>query len=158
MKEQLFNMIFYFETGAKTDFDIILWAMNQVINGNESDTIIKLAAISQPEEEEVRMLFQQAIEDMGYAYPSKQALGFYRAKLISENMIKGKISPVKGCSIIEKICSDLEWPEILADFGLLNHKLYGHENLGITQEGLNQDIISAAYKLIDKVNTQLNLE
>lgn len=158
MKEQLFKMIFYFDTGAISDFDIIQWAMNQVVNGHASDLMMKLASSTGREQGEVALLFQQIIENMGYDYPLKQAFGFYRAKLISENMINGKISALQGCSVIGRICSDLEWPEILADFELLSHQCSIQENLEVTEKGLTQDIISAAYKLIDKVNAQLNLD
>lgn len=152
MNEHLFRTIFYFERGAITEFDIIQWAMNQVINGNESESINRLASLTRNESDEIKLLFERAIIDMGFEYPSSQALGFYRAKLISEEMIKGSIPPVKGCSMIGRICSDLEWPEILSDFGVLNHKLSGHENLGMAGEGLTGEIISAAEKLIDSVN------
>lgn len=158
MKEHLFKMIFYFETGAISEFEIIQWAMNQVIDGNESDSIIQLVSLTRNEKNEVRFLLEQAIKDLGLDYPSRNALGYYRAKLVSEEMIKGKLLPVKGCSIIGRICSDLEWPEILSNFGLINHKLTGHENLGITEDELAKDIISCAYKLIDNVNAHLNLE
>lgn len=157
MNEPLFKMIFYFEAGAMTEFDIIQWAMNQVIIGNESDSINRLASWTGSSRDEVIVLFKQAIKDLGLNYPSEQELGFYRAKLVSEEMLKGTILPVKGCSIIGRIGSDFEWPEILADFGVLNQELSNHIESGIIQEKLNEDIISLAINLIERVNKRLGL-
>jgi hypothetical protein len=158
VEEQLFKIIFYFESGAITDFDIMQWATGLALEGSELESIIKLASVMKHREDEVKVLFRQSIKDMGFDYPSKQELGFYRAKVISERIINGKMPPYKGCLLISSICSDLDLPEILSDFMLLNHKASGHEEFGITKEGLSKDIISAALKLIDNVNLELNLK
>lgn len=150
MKEQLFHLIFYYQTGAKTEFDIIQWAMNQVVNGQNFDSIIKLAALQQYDENKVRGLFQTVIQDLGYEYPSKQALGYYRAKLISENMIKGSILPEKGCSIIRRIYTDLNSPDLLAEWEQLN--------LSITDSELEVEILNSAHRLIENVDKFLKLE
>jgi len=158
VEEQLFKIIFYYESGAITDFDIIQWAMSLALEGSELESIIKLASVMKHGEEEVKVLFRQSIKDMGFDYPSQQALGFYRARVISESIINGKVQPLKGCSLISSICYDLDLPEILSDFILLNHEASGHEELGITKEGLSKDIISTALKLIDNINIELNLK
>lgn len=158
MEEQLFKIIFYYESGAFTDLDIIQWAISFALDGSESKSIIKLASVMKRREDEVKVLFRQAINDMGFDYPSQQALGFYRAKVISESIINGKIPLLKGCRLISSICYDLDLPEILSDFILLNHEASGHEELGIAKEGLSKDITSAALKLIDNVNIELNLK
>jgi hypothetical protein len=158
VEEQLFRMLVYFETGAITALDIVQWAMNQVVNGNESDSINELASLTRSEKDQVGLLLKQAIKDIGFVYPTAKSIGIYRAKLVSEAIIYGKIGPAKGCSIIGSICSELEWPVILADFGLLCHQLTGHENLGITEKELREDIICSARKLIGEVNTYLNLK
>lgn len=150
MKKQLFHLIFYFEAGAKTEFDIIQWAMNQVINGQNSDPIIKLAALQQNEKNKVRGLFQTVIQDLGYEYPSKQDLGYYRAKLISENMINGSILPEKSCTMIRRIYTDLNSPDLLAEWGQLN--------LTITDSELEVEILNSAHRLIKNVDNFLKLE
>lgn len=158
MNEELFKMVFYFETDAISEFDVIQWAMNQFINGNRSESIIQLASITRNEKEKVRILLMQSLQDLGFDYPSDEALGFYRAKLVSKEMIKGKIPPLKGCRIIGKIGSNLEWPEILTDFRLLNQQSTDSENPMLNEEEFSKTIISSAYKLIKHVNLVLNQE
>lgn len=158
MNEELFKMVFYFETDAISVFDVIQWAMNQFINGNKSDSIHQLASITKNEKDKVRILLMLSLQDLGFDYPSDQALGFYRAKLVSKEIIKGKISPLKGCRIIGRIGSDLEWPEILADFRSLNQQSTDPEKLIFNEEEFSKTIISSAYKLINNVNFLLNQE
>ncbi|WP_434512185.1 hypothetical protein [Desulfitobacterium sp. AusDCA] len=158
MNEELFKMVFYFETDAISVFDVIQWAMNQFINGNKSKSILQLASITRNEKDRVRILLMQSLQDLGFDYPSDQALGFYRAKLVSKEMIKGKIPPLKGCRIIGGIGSDLEWPEILADFRLLNQQSTDLETAILNEEEFSKTIISSAYKLISHVNSVLNQE
>ncbi|WP_425800963.1 hypothetical protein ACHOLT_12110 [Desulfitobacterium sp. Sab5] len=158
MNEHLFKMIFYFETDAISEFDVIQWAMNQYVNGNNTESMMQLASITKNDKDKVRTLLEQSLKDLGFDYPSKQSLGFYRAKLVSHEIIKGKLLPERGCRIIGRIGSNLEWPVILKEFGLLNKQLTDHENMQLTQEELSKAILSSANKLIDNVNAYLNLK
>lgn len=116
MEEELFKYIFYFETGAISEFDIVQWAMNQKAVGNSSSPINRLAAQEKTEPQLIKLLFQESIEIMGLEYPSPAVIDSYRARLISENMINGTISLVKGCLLLSRIGAKHGWSEMMTVF------------------------------------------
>lgn len=157
MKEQLFKLIFFFEQGAISNFEIIEWAMNQLAEENMSESVTKLASLNSDEKEVIKALFKEALEDMGYSYPSKQALGLYQAKLISEGIIKGKVSPLKGCAVLSRIFRTQEGPDLLAVFDRLNRWSSELDSSRKTDE-LTQEIVFFASSLSDNVNAYLKLK
>ena len=114
MRTELFRMLFYYESGAMTDLDIVQWAMNQVVNGNESVIVNELAALPGNEQGKTKLLLNQAISDMGLNYPSQEDFALYRIKLICEEIAGGKIPQSRGCQLLKKGCSAIEQPQLLA--------------------------------------------
>lgn len=115
MRIELFKMVFYYESGAMTDLDIIQWAMNQVVNGNESGTVSELAALLGNEQGKAKPLLKQAFSDMGLSYPSQEDLALYRMKLICEEIAGGKIPQLRGCQLLEKGRSVISQPQLLGE-------------------------------------------
>ena len=140
MQESLFKMIFYYETGALSDYDIIQWAMNQVVNGNESETISELANINRIEPNKVKGLFHSAIQEKEGYYPDENLFPLYRLKLVGENIISGKITPNQGVLLVEKLVAN-DRCELMREFETIT----------------TESIESMAHEWVDRVKSKLNL-
>ncbi len=160
MKEDLLKMIFYYESCATSDFDIIQWAMNQVATGSTLELINRLAEIDRPEPGEVKKLLCAIIKEKGYDYPDEKALRLYRVKMICEQIVSGKLSPHKGCSLISRIESEKDWPNFIADFQILNRDIEAQPcgQGKFWDEALNGRIAEIAREGISSVNQYLDLE
>lgn len=130
-----------------TDISLINWAITQLENGSETESIMKLAGLNKYEFNEAKSLFESSIKQLGYQLPSQKNILLYRAKKIAEHIIIGDIQPNEGCSLIGQISDQLEWPSELGEFSLLAHEQTGHENLGITAENIRPEIFKAAKNL-----------
>lgn len=157
MKEELFKTIYYFESEAYSEFDVIQWAMNQSVGGEAPSAVLKLAALERPEREEVKALFRAAVESLGFVYPAETALGLYRAKLVADSMLAGKIPPAKGNILIAKIGREYGWPDLLAGFRRTDRETGEAEGKEQSAGQENGDSLEAVSRLAFDIKSRLQL-
>jgi hypothetical protein len=75
-------------------------AMNALVNGNESDLMLKLAISSEDEIDFIERLFRQVLEEAGYGKMSNVDALRYYATQISISILSGDVSPLEGATLI----------------------------------------------------------
>jgi len=73
-----------------------------------------------------------------------------KAIQIAVKIIENKINPNIGCDEISEISRENDSPDELQIFELLSHEQYGHENIGITAENTQPQIVKECEILVKK--------
>lgn len=68
---------------------------------------------------------------------------------IASRIIEGKVNPNDACTVLAEISESLGTPKELAQFEILAHEQFGHENIGITTEKCTVGILSECHRLLD---------
>ena len=134
-----------------TTKDLVDWGIAALEAGKDTKSIVLLAGLFPDDDfEDALQLFKSSLNELKLDIPPISVLLIHHAKKIAKAIIAGDISPNEGCRKIGEINFQLDWPEELAEFGLLAHVQTGHENLGITAENIQGEIREAAEQLLQR--------
>ncbi len=147
--EELLDIIAGFETKLTSLRDLTNWAASLLVRNTETDSLIRLAGLTEAESDEASGLLRRAVSELGFRYPREEVIDLACARLIARDILNGQIQPNEGCARIGEINEKLGWPDELARFGALAHEQTGHNHVGITKQGTVPEIMSAAQALVD---------
>ena len=148
MQERCFQILYEYESGLVSKSALVDWAIDMVLSGVETKSIILLSSLLGRELDRADELFRSSLFELNIDYPSKNDIRLYNAYIISSRIIHEKIQPNDGCAELGALWHELDFPDILAEFGHLSHIQNDHENIGITKESVVEDIIEAAYRFL----------
>ena len=157
--EKLLEIIAGFERKLTGLSGLTNWAAGLLARDIETDSLIRLAGLTEAESDEAPGLLRKVVSEWGFRYPTEAVIGVAYARLIAKRILDGQVEPNEGCARIAEINQRLGWPDELTTFGMLAHEQTGHEHIGI--KGTVPEIMSAAQALVElelslarKVNTK----
>lgn len=147
--DKLANLLLAVESGELPAQALIEWAMKEIEDGNDSESLHELAWLNDPDRAEAIELFIATARDLSRVLPSGEDRIRLLAKRIASNMNKGIKNLNDGCLELSDISKSLGSPKSLSIFELLAHEQYGHDKVGITAENIRPDILNEVKKYLN---------
>jgi len=144
------ELLINFDSGEVGFQSLIDWAITQIGNDKESESLNELAWLNSPTKLEARELYIRAIDELNYSLPSYSERKLLIAKKVAAKMIAGEKDINEGCSELSEISRELDSPGTLSVFELLAHEQYDHENIGINSENIKPSILEEASRLVNE--------
>ncbi len=144
------ELLINFDAGWNSTQVLVDWAVEQIGNDKESESLNELAWLNNPDATEARKLFLKAVAELDYSLPSCTDRKLLLSKLIASKMINGERDLNQGCSELCEISRELDSPSNLSVFELLAHEQYDHESIGINAENIKPSILEAASRLVNE--------
>ncbi len=138
------------DSGDITPQALVDWAINELQEGKDSESLLELAWQTNPEKSEARDLFKKAIRELDYELLSSSERKLILARMVAQKIVNGEKDINQGCTELGEISRELDSPSNLSVFELLAHEQYDHENLGITTENIRPSILEEARRLLTK--------
>ncbi|MFG2369362.1 hypothetical protein ACGFY3_48695 [Streptomyces mirabilis] len=134
---------------------LIQAGLDALITGVESPSLAMLAGLLRSEEPEAPELFDQVLEELGFAFrppADPRAAKWAMAHWIAGQIVDGSLDPATGTHLIwADIAYDLGYPEDLEPLVHCAHNLDGwDETWGVSREELNQEAVEAANQFLSK--------
>ena len=146
--ENLLGIIAGFKRQLTSLSDLTNWAASLLARNTETDSLIRLAGLTEAESDEAPGLLRKTVSELGFEYPTEAVIDLAYARLVAKGILDGQVEPNEGCAWIAAINQRLGWPDDLAKFGMLAHEQTDHEHIGITKQGTVPEIMSAAKALV----------
>ncbi len=148
--DNLTELITNFDAGGVATQVLVEWAMEQIGNDKESESLNELAWLNNPGRSEARELFLNSIEELNYSLPSYTDRKILLAKKVASKILSGEKDINEGCSELCEISRELDSPSNLSVFELLAHEQYDHENIGINSENIKPSILEEVNRLVNE--------
>ena len=104
--------------------DAIDWAIAELIEGNDSDSLRRLAATLKPTDWwEVEPLLHASFAELGYAWLDETDCYWACAEATARDIVKEQVSPTDGCARMYELSEALEFPSELIRWSAL-HWMY----------------------------------
>ena len=128
------------------------WALRLIESGLESEDLFCLAGFSMPLNQfEIDDYFNRALQGLSIKRPADHDALWGYAKLLSIDMMNGRLSPLKGVSLIYEINVLLDYPEQLSEYTELNDEWYCECIHGWSSQERYQRIVKASQDLVDLI-------
>jgi hypothetical protein len=148
MKERIIQTLYEYESGLVSKRALVDLAIDMVLSGVETKSLLLLSSLLGSELDRADELFHSSLFELNIHYPSENDIRLYKAYIISLRIIHEQIQPNDGCAELGELWHELDFPDILAEFGHLSHIQNDHENIGITKDSVVEDIIEAVDKFL----------
>ena len=112
--DNLTELITNFDAGGVSTQVLVEWAMEQIGNDKESESLNELAWLNNPGRSEARELFLNSIEELNYSLPSYTDRKILLAKKVASKILSGEKDINEGCSELCEISRELDSPSNLS--------------------------------------------
>lgn len=90
--------------------DAIDWAVAELIEGSDTDSLCRLAATLKPSDWwEVEPLLQASFAELGYPWLAETDCYWACAEATAQDIVEDRISPKAGCARMYELCNALEF-------------------------------------------------
>jgi len=94
--------------------DAIEWAVAELMQGNDSESLRRLAATIKPTDWwEVEPLLQASFAELGYPWLAETDCYWACAEATARDIVAERVDPSEGCATMYRLCVALEYPSEL---------------------------------------------
>jgi hypothetical protein len=130
--------------------DAVEWAIQELMDGRDSDTLRRLAAVKRPTDwYEVEPLLRQTYKELEYAWPNEEACYWACAEDTANDIVAGRIPPSEGSVEMYRMCVALEFPKDLLAWEYITTDLHPETMSDLSEATFPEVALNEAKRFLD---------